>query len=135
MMAKWRIVWSDPNRECTEVVDDDAAVLASIQRLHSSGVSPRPIVEVLRLPNGYPSIGLATGGLESVVTFQATNDPPYFISVGDVNRVGDTDALCHGKQVIEHLARNLVAWENALTALQQFLTTCERPKTLKWEAL
>jgi len=43
--------------------------------------------------------------------------------------------MCHGAQVIEHSAKNLVRWEDALAALREFLATQRRPSHLEWETL
>ncbi len=133
-MSKWRVVWSDVNREHESHADDAAAVLETVRRLHVAARKPRPIVEILREPEGSPAIGLAVGGPESVLTFQATDDPPYYVSLGNPEREGESDPLCHGMQVIEHLARNLVPWKAAFEALEEFLRSEARPTNVEWES-
>lgn len=134
-MAKWRVVWSDTGEEHEIRCRDDAAVLSEVWRLHAAAGTPRVVVEVLREPGGFPSLSLAVGGSESLVTYQATNDPPYFISVGDPSRQAESEPLVHGMQVIEHLGRNVVPWAVASAALQEFLKAEERPNGLAWESL
>jgi hypothetical protein len=80
------------------------------------------------------SLGLGIGRNSTVVTYQDSLDPPYFISLGDKEAPG-TEWFRYGGEKTEYLARNLVSTNNGLEALKHFLIHRMRPANLEWERL
>lgn len=134
-MNNWKIVWTSPEVAHVVCVPSGDAVLELVKRLHATERDLRPVVEVLKLPSESPSLSIAVGHEETVLTFEETSNPPYYISLGEPTRDGMSPLFIHGGQGIDHLARNLVPWDLGLEALVQFLTTEKRPCAIDWERL
>jgi hypothetical protein len=115
------------------VLNDAAAVTARVLELHENQKELRPVVEVYRADE--PAFTIAVGGPETVLTFNQTVHGPYFISLGAPHRDGDSPLFCHGKQGIDHPAKNLVSWDKGLKALADFLESLQRAKSISWEQL
>lgn len=92
------------------------------------------MVEFGRLDDASPVLAIGLGRPRSVVTFQASLDPPYFISLASDQRVG-TICFVYAQEDTEYSARNSVPIEAALDALLEFLTTAGRPHSIDWERL
>jgi hypothetical protein len=80
------------------------------------------------------AIALGVGAGLVVVTFQETNDPPYYISLGESN-AGEVLEFVYGNEPTEYLARNAVLPAAAEVALEWFFTNGTRPPNLAWERL
>jgi|GEM_PF-3530505 len=134
-MTKWSLVWCD----CTEVYElkdlNVSAVIEFILELHGKELIPRPVVEMFSDEIDKPSMSIALGRFESVVTLEPSINPPYYISLGDNQREGLTELFCHGNQAIEYYARNLVSSASALEILNEFLHSQNLSKTIEWERL
>lgn len=135
MSGKWKLVWSDHDTVHESIFDNAELAINYIDQLHDHERDLRPVVEVTRLAAGAPSLSIAVGGGETVVTFEQSPDPPYYISSGDSSRDGVSLMFFHGGQGIEHLAKNLIPWELGRRVLMQFLTSEERPDQIEWEKL
>jgi hypothetical protein len=135
MMDNWKIVWTDPEVAHVACVPTGDAVLEWVKRLHATERDVPPVVEIMKLPGEGPSLSIAVGHEETVLTFEETLDPPYYISLGETTRDGIGPLFIHGGQGVDHAARNLVAWDLGLEALLQFLTTGKRPCAIDWEQL
>jgi hypothetical protein len=96
-------------------------------------VEPPCLVEFYA-PDSGQSLGLGIGRKMTVVTFQATLDPPYFVSLGDKDRSG-TEWFCYGNEQTEYLAKNLVPMDQGLAALKHFVESRTQPENLAWERL
>ena len=131
----WKIVWMDANTTHVKCVPSEDAVIEWVSLLHANEGSVRPVVEIMKLPSESPSLSIAVGHEETVLTFEESSSPPYYISLGEESREGTSPMFIHGGQGIDHLARNLVPWELGLKALLQFLTTEKRPGAIGWERL
>ena len=134
-MNLWKIVWVDPKKAHEQCVANGDAVIELVTRLHSNEKSVRPVVEIMKLPSESPSLSIAVGHEETVLTFEESSSPPYYISVGNAARSGTSPRFMHDGQGIDHLARNLVPWSSGLRALLEFLTTAARPGAIDWERL
>ena len=134
-MNLWKIVWVDPKKAHEQCVANGDAVIELVTRLHSNEKSVRPVVEIMKLPSESPSLSIAVGHEETVLTFEECSTPPYHISIGNPARSGTSPMFIHGGQGIDHLAKNLVPWSAGLRALVEFLTTGERPGAVDWERL
>ena len=131
----WRLVWTDFNEVHETVFRNREKALEYLSLVHGQERRLRPVIEILSEPTGFPSFSLAVGGDESVLTFEHSIDPPYFISLGDAAGTGPSPLFFHGGQGVDHLARNLVPFAAAIEAAEEFLTTGERPKCVDWEQL
>lgn len=127
-----KVVWSNWHRVLEDVIAPEDAGTFAIS-LAASNPDPPPMLEFYEEATGL-ALALGVGAAETVVTFQYTLDPPYFISLGDPTRLGVVQ-FCYGRQWSEYLASNLVAWEAALAALREFAATGARPSNIGWEQL
>jgi len=135
MSAKWKVLWSEDDMTHEERFENSEHVLDYIDRLHGRDWSIRPVVEVARGVEGGPSMSIVVGGDETVVTFEKSADPPYYISLGDPTRDGVSPMFFHGGQGIDQLARNLVPWEHGRGVLVEFLASGKRSERIEWEQL
>jgi hypothetical protein len=78
------------------------------------------------------SIALGLGREESVVQYQAADDPPYYASIG-VDRLTGLVLFDYGGQETEFDRRHAVAIADARHAVAEFARTDQRPRSLKWE--
>jgi len=134
-MNLWKIVWTGPDVAHVQCVPTGDAVLDLVKRLHATERDVPPVVEIMKLPGEGPSLSIAVGHEETVLTFEDTLDPPYYISLGETTRDGIGPLFIHGGQGVDHSARNLIPWDLGLEALLQFLTTGKRPCVVNWEEL
>ena len=72
--------------------------------------------------------------MDTVVTFQESLDPPYYISQGGVRDEGVT-SFCYGNEETEYLNQNRVPFLSGLDALLFFVLHRSRPPGLEWECL
>jgi hypothetical protein len=134
-MNEWKVVWTDRHGVHESILCGEDGVLDYLADVHSREKVLRPVVEILKRPSDSPSLSIVLGGDETVVTYEESSDPPYFISIGDSERPGVSPPFFHGGQVIEHLAKNLVPFASALRAVSAFLKEGGKPATLSWERL
>ena len=134
-MNEWKIVWTDRRGVHEIILCGQDRVLDYLADVHSRERSLRPVVEILKRPSDSPSLSIVVGGDETVVTYEGSIDPPYFISIGDSERQGLSQPFFHGRQGVEHLAKNLVPFASALRAVSEFLEEGGRPTALSWERL
>jgi hypothetical protein len=85
-------------------------------------------------PNTGLSLAVGVAGTESVVTFQQSLDPPYFISLGDPSRT-DVVNFVYGNENSEYLGRNAIPMNEAESALIAFVRDRIKPANLAWERL
>jgi hypothetical protein len=134
-MKMWKIVWTDSKEAHVKCVPSEDDVLDLVKLLHANERSVRPVVEVMKWPSEIPSLSIAVGGEETVLTFEESSSPPHHISLGESLREGTSPMFIHGGQGIDHLARNLVPWNLGFKGLSQFLKTEKRPDAIDWERL
>ena len=79
-----------------------------------------------------PSLSIGAGRTETVMCFQASVDPPYYTTVGDVSTIDLTD-FSSGGQETEFHGRQLVSKQTIEPAIQQFIDTRERPTCVSWD--
>jgi Immunity protein Imm1 len=124
--------WSDLNSQYTRKVDTAVQALDLIGELTSSVGTPA-IVEFRDDASGL-AFGYAVGRRRTVLTFQETREPPYYISIGDPDQSG-VEWFCYGKQYSEYMLRNLIDHVDAQRALREFFDSEELPGSVKWERL
>jgi hypothetical protein len=124
-----KFVWTTPH-------DSHEGQLQSIaeaqEMLHQAADAPT-MVEIFDPATGL-AMAIGVGAAMSIVTFQETNDPPYFISLGDPEITGVLE-FCYGNEPTEYLARNAVSNEAAQQALNWFIENRTCPTFFPWERL
>jgi hypothetical protein len=120
------------NAELIEVTSWQEAE-SLIERVGSQADHPPCLVEFYNSDTGQ-SLGLGVGRTLTVVTYQDSLNPPYFISLGNKERVG-TEWFCYGNEETEYLATNLVPMDQGKTALKHFVENRTQPENLAWERL
>jgi Immunity protein Imm1 len=126
------VEWTSGDRAVRAEIKSWPEAEALLDRI-GSGVEAPCLVEFY-VPDSGQSLGLGIGRKMSVVTYQASLDPPYFISQGDKARAG-TEWFCYGNEKTEYLAKNLVPMDQALLALKHFVESGTQPENLDWERL
>jgi hypothetical protein len=101
---------------------------ATLERL--SHERPPVAVSVVSPTEKVMVIGL--GRDKSVLLFQASDDPPYFQSVGDHDNPG-VILFKYGGQETELSLEAAIDPKTALQAAAEFFETDERPKSVDWE--
>ena len=120
--------WNQSHERRATSFEDMTRILTAVDCVKS----PPPLVEIYDKATGQ-SFGIGYGRETSVVTYQDSLDPPYFISLGE-----DTDGVewfCYGNEHTEYLRSNTIAWPLALDALKEFMESRSRPECLNWERL
>jgi Immunity protein Imm1 len=124
--------WSDFESSHSRKVDTPVQALDLISELTSSVTTPA-MVEFRDDSVGL-AFGYAVGRERTVLTFQYTNDPPYYISLGNPEETG-VEWFCYAQQYSEYVHYNLIEHGGAQQALQEFYSTQELPASVKWERL
>jgi hypothetical protein len=80
------------------------------------------------------SLAVGFGRKHTVVTYQESLDPPYYISLGDLNCKGVTSFWYAGEET-EYLLQNAIPAEQGQQALAFFVINRTRPTNINWEKL
>jgi hypothetical protein len=127
MLAQWTDFESSYSREVNTV----AEALDLISELRSTVTEPA-MVEFLDDPDG-PSFGYAVGREKTVLTFQYSNDPPYYASLTDT---ASEDAwFCYAQQYSEYPGENMISHDDGQHALREFFDSRKLPSAIQWEKL
>lgn len=138
-LTELRAEWSDdlasvaPRLEHRDVVDrDDLDRL--LDELEERALAKQPfIVELVSSPTGL-RLGIGLGAEGSVLTFKASDDPPYFVSVGHDSPPSDEDIGFYFQGHWSEFPNSaLVAPKDARRAAHQLLLADERPGAVDWE--
>lgn len=124
--------WSDSSQEFTIEIESAESMLMLLEKL-SVKIETPALVEIYE-PGVGRSIGVGVGRDISVVTYQDSNDPPYFISLGN----DKSDAVIvfnYGKEETEYLMRNAIPFKSALLAVESFFRSTGRYEGIAWEKL
>ena len=122
-------VWTTP---CESHEGHASSISEALAILSQASGSPT-MVEFFDPASGL-AIALGVGTAASVVTFQESNDPPYYISLGDHSASGVLEFV-YGNEPTEYLARNAVSNEAARGALDWFFKNGSRSTLFPWESL
>jgi hypothetical protein len=127
--------WSNLTESFEQVVDDKEDALRLVDHLWKASDPSQPPLLEFRDDSSGLALGIGVGREVSVVTYQQTFDPPYFISLNDPDASGTT-WFCYGTQYSEYLASNLVAPDLARQAVAEFFERDgARPSAVEWEQL
>ncbi len=115
-----------------ESVDELDSILDRIAQA-SDGMLP-VLIELVRPPGG-ESLKIGLGGPRSVLEYMSgSQEPPYFVSIGQREESGCEIYLFDGEQT-EIPRKHLIAVEDARRAARVFFTTGELPKDVQWESI
>ena len=107
--------------------DEAEAVLRSIDRDPDAG----PVLVDFLAPGG-ATLTVGAGREFSVLTFQASSDPPYLVSLGQQGE-GPEVHFSYGGSYSEFLVKHTISKELAVEALREFVATGEQPSIVNWE--
>jgi hypothetical protein len=80
-----------------------------------------------------PSLGYAVGRNKTVLTFQGSLDPPYYVSL---TNSADADMwFYYAKEYTEYPGANMISHDDAERALREFFETKRLPSAIRWEKL
>ncbi len=125
------VVWTD-SKKVTEhtITDVEQAVEVTKSALNPDVPT---MMEFFDSRTGL-SLAIGIGRTHTVVTFQESLDPPYYVSLGDINREGVT-SFYYGNEETEYPLRNAVSVEQGQQALAFFVKNRSKPTNINWEKL
>ena len=127
----FNVAWSDWSESFLRVVAPEE--IPSLIEALDAEVSPPAMVLIWEV-GSERELGVGLGRERTVLTYQESTDPPYFISQGDSEEKG-VEWFCFGTQENEYLASNLVAKSKIVPTLNSFLNGEKRLRGIKWEML
>ena len=132
MRKRFMIAWSDWTRTEERVAEALSGIQAFIESL---SLSPDPPMLLSIWEEGTTrELGVGLGRAQTVLTYQESADPPYYISLGRPDADGE-EWFCYGQERTEYLARNLVPNDVIAPTVKMFVTEPSRPTTVAWEKL
>jgi hypothetical protein len=129
-------MWTTASGVVEMTVHTPEEVLALLEQLESAGCSPT-MFEV-SLPETGEALAIGVGADASVVTYQHSLDPPYFISLKEIPvRPGEAECVSfvYGGEATEYAGINVVPYGTARAALASFVANLGKPSGLQWEQL
>lgn len=133
-----RIEWSVDHdsaepRLCQSDVRNVRDLDRFLDQLSAAAAATQPfIAELVTSAGARLGIGLGISG--TVLSFKQSDDPPYFVSVGDSDALGDEDVGFYFQgQWSEFPPSAVVPIERAREAARLFLLTGQRPDVIEWE--
>jgi len=133
-MKTFKVVWTDVENVFEKVIGNQAEGLQLIQQVELPKAAAIPPMIEFSVPDREMSLTLGVGRSDTVLTFNESLEPPYFISLGNSAEIG-VITFCWGNQETEYLKRNSVPFAKGLEALSFFLNHLSRPPNLDWERL
>jgi len=127
------VVWSDFQRYYERVVNDLEDASELIEELREMNIDPPAMVEFFE-PRSGKALAIGVGRIDTVLTYQESLDPPYYISQGPVCNDGIV-SFCYGNEDTEFLNQNRVPFQPGLDALLFFVLHRSKPPSLEWECL
>jgi hypothetical protein len=128
-----RAVWTDSKQSYERIIHNAEQGLDLVAELAACRSDSPVMLEFIDL-SSRASLAVGVGRPHTVVTFQQSPDPPYYISLGDASRHGTT-SFCYGNEETEYLLRNAVSLDEGQQALSCFVSTHSKPTNLNWEKL
>ena len=132
MKKIYRASWSDWNEHEEVAVVSSADAVDLAKKLHR--LADPPMMLYLWQEGAERNLGIGLGREHTVMTYQDSNKPPYFISQGEDKAEG-AEWFCSGHEETEFLARNLVPSDLIAPTLKAFMAIDTIPPTIKWERL
>jgi hypothetical protein len=132
MQKRFKVAWTDWRHSEERLVADHSSIQEIIDAL--SLCHDPPALLLIWEEGTTRELGVGLGRAQTVLTYQESADPPYYISLGQPDAEGD-EWFCHGHERTEYLARNLVPSEVIGPTVKMFVTEPFRPTTVMWEQL
>lgn len=95
---------------------------------------PQPAMILIWRVGSEREIGIGLGREQTVITYQRSSEPPYFISQGEESD-DEVEWFYFGDEQNEYLTSNLVPKSKMLPVLGSFLRTEDDPDEIDWETL
>jgi hypothetical protein len=127
------VVWSDFAKYYERTVSSAEEASNLARDLQRANTNPPAIVEFFE-PQSGKAFSIGVGRTDTVVMFQESLDPPYYISLGCSRDDGIT-SFCAGNEDTEFLNQNVVPFAAGVDALISFVRSRERPSNVEWECL
>jgi hypothetical protein len=127
----WKVQWSDFEFTNEKTISLSNEAISLVKNISQSDHIPT-IVEFFN--DCGVSFCIGVGRDKTILTYQKSNDPPYYISSGNKNVEG-TEWFCYGQEESEYLASNLIDIELGYQALIEFISTGSMPAAIEWEKL
>jgi len=127
------VSWCTTQNTYEETVCNVVEALGLVGRLAKAACEQPTMAEFYERETGH-SLAIGLGRVDTVLTYQRSTDPPYFISQGS-SRIAGTVSFCYGNESSEYLASNVVPMSDGLEALRYFVEYRMKPPTIQWEEL
>jgi hypothetical protein len=127
------VSWCTTSNTFEESVGNVVEALELVDRLAKAAHEQPTMAEFYERETGH-SLAIGLGRVDTVLTYQRSTDPPYFISRGNSCTAG-TVSFCYGNEPSEYLASNVVPMADGLEALQYFVESRLMPPHIHWEEL
>jgi hypothetical protein len=129
---KYTATWSESASNREVAIDEYVDLLKVLDQI-GSRPDPATLLEVYE-NDTRRAIGIGLGKDRTIVTYQDSLDPPYFISIGNSQEEG-VETFLYGGEPTEYLAANLVTLARGYGALREFFESGTRPTACSWEQL
>jgi hypothetical protein len=127
------VTWSEDDAVRQEVIANSSKAVALFDEL-CSRLSHSPSMVEFAMGLAGRALAVGAGRSETVVTYQSSLDPPYFISAGDPRRSGEIP-FEYAAQTTPYAAFNAIALSEGRAALIAYLASGELPAGIDWERL
>lgn len=131
---EWSVEYDSPDPELrTAQVEDVDALDGALDRVAEEAAKAQPLIVEFVSPSG-ARFGIGVGMAQSVLSFKASDEPPYLISAGYPKGCADHDiGLYFQGRWTEFPASALVSTASARDAARRFFATDHRPDNIRWE--
>lgn len=129
-----KATWSEGERVREADVCDLSAALGLVRAAEENACEPT-VIEFWDEKTGAAISVLVAFPGATVITFQDTLDPPYFISSGTALPGSGVVAVRHNGEIIEYLRKNFVPPGVITSTLRGFWTNRNKPHGIEWEQL
>jgi hypothetical protein len=124
--------WSDWAASYEREVNSAEDAMLLLQEIQRSLRVPT-MVEFAEQGSGR-SCAIGLGREFTVITYQHSLDPPYFISRGNNGAIGQV-WFCYGQERTEYTSRNVVSLLSGWSIVRSFFDAPGRPDGIEWEML
>lgn len=128
----YELSWSTRTRCEQRTVHDLAAILQVVDEL--SNMAGPPTLLFVSETHSERELTVGLGRNKTVLGYQNSNDPPYFVSIGTPDAQGE-EWFCAGKERTYVAAFNLVPTDRIVPTIEAFINSRSRPETVAWEQL
>jgi hypothetical protein len=127
MPGGWTLVWGEDHRAVA--VDGPARLDELLAEAAQDAQTSHTVAELVSPSGAELTIGL--GQERSIVTFKASPDPPYFVSLG-TGSIHERLVFYYGGAWSEFGGEEAITLTDAMAALKEFYETGERPSCIAW---